>query len=151
MFCVPSFDEMTNLTPYFNHVIPAYAGIQTASHSASQVEELYETGSTMDRINGMTPEKRGFITRDFKKAMRATFRIFDDDAFRTRYRQDDKRRSINRALFETWSVQLAHCSLDQIDQLVHCKKRLCYRFRQLLREDVEFDVGSGHIAFYWGP
>ena len=45
MFCVPSFDEMTNLTPYFNHVIPAYAGIQTASHSASQVEELYETGS----------------------------------------------------------------------------------------------------------
>ena len=45
MFCIPSFDEMTNLTPYFNHVIPAYAGIQTVSHSASQVEELYETGS----------------------------------------------------------------------------------------------------------
>ena len=44
MFCVPSFDEMTNLTPYFNHVIPEYAGIQTVSHSASQVEELYETG-----------------------------------------------------------------------------------------------------------
>ena len=49
MFCVPSFDEMTNLTPYFNHVIPAYAGIQTVSHSASQVEELYETGS-QDRL-----------------------------------------------------------------------------------------------------
>ena len=31
MFCIPSFDEMTNLTPYFNHVIPAYAGIQTVS------------------------------------------------------------------------------------------------------------------------
>ena len=46
MFCIPSFDEMTNLTPYFNHVIPAYAGIQTVSHSASQVEELYETGSS---------------------------------------------------------------------------------------------------------
>ena len=50
MFCVPSFDEMTNLTPYFNHVIPGYAGIQTVSHSASQVEELYETGSTLDKI-----------------------------------------------------------------------------------------------------
>ena len=45
MFCIPSFDEMTNLTPYFNHVIPAYAGIQTVSHSASQVEEISETGS----------------------------------------------------------------------------------------------------------
>ena len=43
MFCFPSFDEMTNLTPYFNHVIPAYAGIQTVSHSASQVEKISET------------------------------------------------------------------------------------------------------------
>ena len=43
MFCIPSFDEMMNLTPYFNHVIPAYAGIQTVSHSASQVEEISET------------------------------------------------------------------------------------------------------------
>ena len=32
MFCIPSFDEMTNLTSYFNHAIPAYAGIQTVSH-----------------------------------------------------------------------------------------------------------------------
>ena len=46
MFCTPSFDEMTDLTPYFNHVIPAYAGIQTVSHSANQVEETSETGST---------------------------------------------------------------------------------------------------------
>ena len=45
MFCTPSFDEMTDLTPYFNHVIPAYAGIQTVSHSANQVEETSETGS----------------------------------------------------------------------------------------------------------
>ena len=43
MFCTPSFDEMTDLTPYFNHVIPAYAGIQTVSHSANQVEETSET------------------------------------------------------------------------------------------------------------
>ena len=45
MFCTPSFDEMTDLTPYFNHVIPEYAGIQTVSHSANQVEETSETGS----------------------------------------------------------------------------------------------------------
>ena len=54
MFCIPSFDEMTNLTPYVNHVIPAYAGIQTVSHSASQVEEISETGSyeSMIRYSG---------------------------------------------------------------------------------------------------
>ena len=45
MFCIPSFDEMTDLTPYLNHVIPAHAGIQTVSHSANQVEGTSETGS----------------------------------------------------------------------------------------------------------
>ena len=52
MFCIPSFDEMTNLTSYFNHVIPAYAGIQTVSHSASQVEEISETGSKRSKFLG---------------------------------------------------------------------------------------------------
>ena len=43
MFCTPSFAEMTDRTPYSNHVIPAYAGIQTVSHSPNQVEETSET------------------------------------------------------------------------------------------------------------
>ena len=50
MFCIPSFDEMTDLTPYLNHVIPAYAGIQTVSHSANQVAGTSETGSNMGYI-----------------------------------------------------------------------------------------------------
>ena len=64
MFCTPSFDEMTDLTPYFNHVIPAYAGIQTVSHSANQVEETSETGSIVTYFpgfllwNGVTLQRR---------------------------------------------------------------------------------------------
>ena len=59
MFCIPSFDEMTNLTPYFNHVIPAYAGIQTVSHSASQVEEILTcpTKSTLRHIDEIRDRK----------------------------------------------------------------------------------------------
>ncbi len=51
MFCIPSFDEMTDLTPYLNHVIPAYAGIQTVSHSANQVEGTSETGSLSENTD----------------------------------------------------------------------------------------------------
>ena len=63
MFCTPSFDEMTDLTPYFNHVIPAYAGIQTVSHSANQVEETSETGSVQScQAHFFRPNRTEFIT-----------------------------------------------------------------------------------------
>ena len=32
MFWSPSFDGMADLTPYFNHVIASYTGIQTVPH-----------------------------------------------------------------------------------------------------------------------
>ena len=62
MFCIPSFDEMPNLTPYFNHVIPAYAGIQTVSHSASQVEEISETGSFTRLIRKFRRDRAAGLT-----------------------------------------------------------------------------------------
>ena len=96
-------------------------------------------GKTMDYINGMTAEELGVIAKDFKKAMRAAHAIFNDDAFRTRYDRDDRRRPINRALLEAWTVLLARCSLEQIDQLIYRQKKLRYKFRQLMTQDVEFD------------
>ena len=32
MFWSPSFDGKADLTPYFNHVIASYTGIQTVPH-----------------------------------------------------------------------------------------------------------------------
>ena len=96
-------------------------------------------GKTMDDINAMTLEQRGIITGGFKKAMRAAFAIFGEDAFRTRYNRDDRRRPINRALLEAWSVLLARCSSDQIGRLVHSEKRVRYKFRNLMNDDIDFD------------
>ena len=97
-------------------------------------------GKTMDHINNMTPEEHGIITTDFKKAMRAAFAIFDNDAFRTRYDRREKiSRPINRALFEAWGVVLAHRLPEELAQLVHHQKRLRYKFSQLMNQDVEFD------------
>ena len=96
-------------------------------------------GKTMDRVNNMSPEERGVIATDFKKAMRAAFAISGNDAFRIRHNREDKRRPINRALFEAWGVLLAHCSLEQVSQLVNHRKKLRYKFRQLMSQDIEFD------------
>ena len=65
------------------------------------------------------------------------FDIFDNDAFRTRYDRREKRRPINRALFEAWGVVLAHRLPEEIDQLVHHQKRLRYKFSQLMNQDIE--------------
>ncbi len=95
--------------------------------------------TTMDKVNCMTPSQRSFIAQHFKKAMHVAFKIFDNDAFRTRYDEKHQRRPINRALFEAWGVHLARCAPDQIDNIIQAGDRLRCRFRQVMNEDVEFD------------
>ena len=108
--------------------------------------EKYETNNldgflstTMDCINNMNPEQRDACEREFKKAMRAAYEIFGDDAFRKRTAEEDNRRPVSRALFEVWSVQLARYSQDQIDEIVKQEKDLRCRFMDLMRTDPEFD------------
>ena len=96
-------------------------------------------GNVMDRINRMTESERGSLTAIFKKAMVAAHRIFDNDAFRKRYRTEDMRYSVSRALFESWSVGLARCTDEEIETLVRNRKTLVRRFMKLLNEDTEFD------------
>ena len=103
-------------------------------------------GKVMDTINDMTPAERGHLIGEFKKAMRAAFTIFGSDAFRKRYDGRDNRRPISKALFEVWSVHLAYCSPDQIEQLVIHQKSLRYRFRQLMNEDDEFNAAISYTT-----
>ena len=96
-------------------------------------------GNTMDRLNEMSDSERQAIAEQFAKAMRAAFRIFDDDAFRKRYRMEDNRRPVSKALFETWSVQLARCSPEDITSLVRKKKSVRNAFVSVLNNNREFD------------
>ena len=96
-------------------------------------------GSVMNSINNTNISRRDEITSDFNKAMRAAFRIFADEAFRKPRGIAGRKRPINRALFETWSVQLARCSSEQIIILVRRRKRVQSRFKRLMEEDADFD------------
>lgn len=96
-------------------------------------------GNIMEKINRMSPDERDALTRDFMRAMRAAHDIFREYAFRKRTSLRDRRRPINRALFEAWSVQLARCSPAQIAFLVEQRKEVNRRFIQLMADDDDFD------------
>ena len=92
----------------------------------------------MKTIDAMTSERLDSLADDFKKAMRAAERIFGNDAFRKRSRQDDARNPVSMPLFEAWSVQLARCSPEQIDRLVARREEVRNRFMTLVNENSEF-------------
>lgn len=85
-----------------------------------------------------TEVEREQIKTDFKKAMNAAHELFDDDAFRKRYDEADRRKPINKALFDTWSVNLAQLSADEITTLKRRKHELHQGFIELMNVE-EFD------------
>ena len=93
----------------------------------------------MKAINAMAPERQRAHAEDFRKAMRAARSIFGNDAFRRRKSPEHSRRPISFALFETWSVQLARCTPEQIERLIERRGEVQDRFMTLLNTDQEFE------------
>lgn len=101
-------------------------------YSASKLDTFLM--EAMKKINQSSCSKRTELAEDFKKSMRAAYAIFDDNAFR---KQGPKRYRVNQALFETWSVQLANCSHEEIDKLVKRRQNVQEQFAINLK-DTEF-------------
>ena len=96
-------------------------------------------GAAMRKINHMDSSTRDILSRDFLRAMNAAHRIFGQFAFRKRYKNNDRKRPVNTALFETWGVHLARCSTDQIAHLVKSKRQVVSRSIKLMKSDSEFE------------
>ena len=73
----------------------------------------------------------------FKRAMEAATRIFGPLAFRKP--GEGRVNPISKPLFETWGVQLARCSREQVDLLVGQRDDVQNRFAVILNENPEFD------------
>lgn len=104
-------------------------------------------GDAMKAINSMSAGERDSMAGDFKKSMRAARDIFGNDAFRKRYRSEDMRNQVNRALFGAWSIGLARRSAEDIERLVRNREAVRRRFTELLNSDAEFD---GAISYSTG-
>ena len=92
----------------------------------------------MKKINKMSQKELDALAKDFKKAMTAGVDIFGKEAFRKPRSENNRRRPVSRALFDSWSIQLARCSEQQITTLIERHEEVQHRFRSLI-EDAEFD------------
>ncbi|MFI8367151.1 DUF262 domain-containing protein [Streptomyces sp. NPDC085466] len=103
----------------------------------------------MYRINTLTGERREQLAREFRVAMRCARDLFGDHAFR-KWR-GGKRSSpvINKALFETVSVNLALLDDHERKRLVASRTRVHDRFFDLMADwdfDRSISVGTGDPA-----
>lgn len=90
------------------------------------------------------------LQRRFLRAMQAAAHIFGNDAFRKRYDNKATRFPINKALFESWSVNLDACTDEELYILEKKKDNLKEVFMRLMREDTIFEKsvtqGTGSIS-----
>ncbi|MGL6161623.1 DUF262 domain-containing protein [Microbulbifer sp.] len=85
----------------------------------------------------------------FRRAMTTATEIFANDAFRKRYRENETRYPINKALFETWSLTLGALNEEDSDRLIAEGELVRERFRSLMNEDKAFEAsisqGTGSV------
>ncbi len=91
-----------------------------------------------------TPEIREKIKTDFIKAMSTAITIFGIDAFRKRKDKRDRRKPINKALFEAFSVAFSKLEKQNVEQLTLRKEILIDKFIALNNEPrFEYSLSSG--------
>ena len=72
----------------------------------------------MEKINNLTEQQINNLKNDFKKALNTAWSIFNNDAFRKRYKLTDPRKPINKALFDSLSVNFSKLSDEQCRELI---------------------------------
>ncbi len=94
--------------------------------------------NSMAQISLLSDFQRNGIKINFTSAMELARIIFGNWAFRKADLYPDKRKPINKALFEVWSVNLAR--LDENEQVVVKKKKdeVFDKFIKLIKEDKAF-------------
>ena len=98
----------------------------------------------MKTMNTLPDHEMEQLRQRFLKAMVTAWAIFGTDAFRKRYKIGASRYPINKALFESWSVNLGQLSDEQIHVLIERKDMLQGRFIDLMNtRDFDEAISQG--------
>ncbi|HEX5749471.1 MAG TPA: DUF262 domain-containing protein [Archangium sp.] len=92
----------------------------------------------MRQMNKMESASLEELSRSFLRAMKAAHEILGRYAFRKRTQANDRMNPINKALFETWSVNLSLHSDDELARLTERREQVNQASMKLLSEDSEF-------------
>ena len=104
----------------------------------------------MDHINRVyksNPTYAAQIKEKFLTVLDACYSIFGKFSFR-RMPDKNRRRSISKALFETWTSLLAHLNLEHIQILIEKGDEIQKKYMPMFTEDEDFyrSIGSGKVA-----
>jgi len=89
--------------------------------------------NAMAQINNLSDKEKITITKNFTKAMITAKKIFGNWAFRKADSYPNRRKPLNKALFEVWSACLARLSDDEHEALVKKKDKVINKFVELCR------------------
>lgn len=98
----------------------------------------------MSKIKNLTEDERAEMKAGFIRAMVTASKIFGNDAFRKRTDINDRRKPINKALFEVQSVLFSRLDDAQTDALRRKGDLYQRKFIQLNRDDAfRYSISSG--------
>ena len=98
--------------------------------------------NAMSKLNKLSESAREQIKKDFIKAMRTAYYIFQNDAFRKRYSSNEPRNPLNKALFDAWSVNLAKLPENKLDKLIEMKAFIKKQLISLMDDEKFYDAIS---------
>ncbi|HLG64371.1 MAG TPA: DUF262 domain-containing protein [Ktedonosporobacter sp.] len=104
---------------------------------------------SMAAINKLSDGEIEQLRKRFLRAMIAAYDIFGRDAFRKRFKPTAPRSPINKALFESWSINLSKLSDEQIRLLQARKTALQNAFIKLMHDSAfhsAISQGTGDIG-----
>jgi hypothetical protein len=101
---------------------------------------------TMRQVNRLTEDEREAHAHDFRRAMITAEEIFEGHAFRKQFPGQTRRSPVNKAIFETVSVNLAVLSDRERSALVASREQVVEGFQQLMTDrnfERAVSVGTG--------
>lgn len=114
-------DFVTRFIAFYLHPVSEYKG---------NLEEYLN--SAVSELKDLSEARLQTITNDFISSMKAARAIFGNRAFRKIYKKSDKRKPLNKALFEVWSVLFAKLSDTERNKLITNKDFVIEQFMESL-------------------
>ena len=94
--------------------------------------------SSMGQLKSKTTDELNKIKEAFDKAMKLSKIIFGKWAFRKVYSIEERRKPINKALFEVWSVELANFTPEEQKRAELRKRDIFQECTKLMNDDETF-------------
>ena len=94
--------------------------------------------TSMSEIKKLSDAERKKMKTDFSEAMKLSKLIFNEWAFRKADKYPEKKKPINKALFEVWSANLAKLSQEQREKIKDEKDFVFSEFVQLIKSNKKF-------------